>query len=158
MGDQPVARPLPAHRTAERKNKRTQISCLEWDSNPRTHDPSVRVGRRQFMSYTARPATVIGSYCVHCYKMSSDYSGTISVLKSDVTDLYAGIIQPFKVQWLYTCTSIYHLCNPQNVFLRFLGFSQYTAIVSLYGINRLIFVAETYCVSCDVRAEFIYIN
>jgi hypothetical protein len=34
--DQPVARPLPTHRTTQTQNKRTQRhSCLEWDSNPR---------------------------------------------------------------------------------------------------------------------------
>jgi hypothetical protein len=39
-GDQPVARPLPTHRT-QTQNKRTQYThpCLRWDS---THDPSVR--------------------------------------------------------------------------------------------------------------------
>jgi hypothetical protein len=47
-GDQPVARPLPTHRTTQTHNKRTQYRppCLEWDSNPRSQCPS---GRRQFM-------------------------------------------------------------------------------------------------------------
>jgi hypothetical protein len=35
-GDQPVARPLPTHRTAQTQNKRTQNPFLEWDSNPRS--------------------------------------------------------------------------------------------------------------------------
>jgi hypothetical protein len=36
-GDQPVARPLPKHRTIETQNKRTNRHlCLEWDSNPRS--------------------------------------------------------------------------------------------------------------------------
>jgi hypothetical protein len=36
-GDQPVARPLPTHRTKQTQNKRTQYRhpYLEWDSNPR---------------------------------------------------------------------------------------------------------------------------
>jgi hypothetical protein len=34
--DQPVARPLPTHRTTQTQNKRThKHTCLEWDSNPR---------------------------------------------------------------------------------------------------------------------------
>jgi hypothetical protein len=35
-GDQPIARPLPTHRTTQTQNKRTQYRhpCLEWDSNP----------------------------------------------------------------------------------------------------------------------------
>jgi hypothetical protein len=33
-GDQPVARPPPTHRTTQTKNKHTETSCLEWDSNP----------------------------------------------------------------------------------------------------------------------------
>jgi hypothetical protein len=35
--DQPVARPLPTHRTTQTKNKRThRHPCLECDSNPRS--------------------------------------------------------------------------------------------------------------------------
>jgi hypothetical protein len=42
--DQTVARPLPAHRTAQTQNKRTQYRypCLEWDSNPRSQRSSER--------------------------------------------------------------------------------------------------------------------
>jgi hypothetical protein len=36
--DQPVARPLPTHRTTQTQNKRTDIHAL---SGIRTHDPSV---------------------------------------------------------------------------------------------------------------------
>jgi hypothetical protein len=36
-GDQPVARPLPTHRTTQTQNKHTyRYPCLEWDSNPRS--------------------------------------------------------------------------------------------------------------------------
>jgi hypothetical protein len=37
-GGQPVAKPLPTHRTTQTQNKRTQYRhpCLEWDSNPRS--------------------------------------------------------------------------------------------------------------------------
>jgi hypothetical protein len=47
--DQPVARPLPTHRTTQTQNKRTQYRhpCLEWDSNPRSQRSSER---RQFMT------------------------------------------------------------------------------------------------------------
>jgi hypothetical protein len=45
--DQPVARPLPTHRTTQTQNKRThRHSCLEWHSNPRSQGSSER---RQFM-------------------------------------------------------------------------------------------------------------
>jgi hypothetical protein len=40
-GDQPVTRPLPAHRTAQTQNKLTDIHA---SSGIRTHDPSVRAG------------------------------------------------------------------------------------------------------------------
>jgi hypothetical protein len=48
MGDQPVARPLPTHRTTQTHNKRTQYShpCLGWDLNPRSQRSSER---RQFI-------------------------------------------------------------------------------------------------------------
>jgi hypothetical protein len=51
-GDQPDARPLPAHRINAHRH-----TCLEWDSNSRSQHSSER---RQFMPHTARPATVIG--------------------------------------------------------------------------------------------------
>jgi hypothetical protein len=52
--DQPVARPLPTHRTTHTQNKRTQYRhpCLDWNSNPWLQRSSER---RQFMPYTARP-------------------------------------------------------------------------------------------------------
>jgi hypothetical protein len=48
-GDQPVARPLPTHRTKQTQNKRTKYThpCVEWDSNPRSQRSSER---RQLMS------------------------------------------------------------------------------------------------------------
>jgi hypothetical protein len=45
----------------------------------------------------------------------------------------------------------------QCVFVCFVRFSQQTGIVSPNSINRLGFVAETSCVSCKVRTEFLYI-
>jgi hypothetical protein len=46
-GDQPVVRPLPAHRTAHKHRINThRHPCLEWDSNPWSQCSS---GRRQFM-------------------------------------------------------------------------------------------------------------
>jgi hypothetical protein len=46
--DQPVARPLPIHRTTQTQNKRAhRLSCLECDSNPRSQRPNER---KQFMT------------------------------------------------------------------------------------------------------------
>jgi hypothetical protein len=47
-GDQPVARPLPTHRTTQTQNKRTQYRypCLESDSKPGSRRSSEK---RQFM-------------------------------------------------------------------------------------------------------------
>jgi hypothetical protein len=46
--DQPVSRPLPAHRTTQTQYKSTQKHrCLEWDSNPRSQRSSER---RQLMA------------------------------------------------------------------------------------------------------------
>jgi hypothetical protein len=45
--DQPVARPLPSHRTTQIQNKCAhRHPCLEWDSNPRSQRSSER---RQFV-------------------------------------------------------------------------------------------------------------
>jgi hypothetical protein len=60
--DQPVARPLPTHRSTQTQNKHTHRQpCFEWDSNPRSKCLS---GRRQLMCVCA--ATVMGSsFCMH---------------------------------------------------------------------------------------------
>jgi hypothetical protein len=50
--DQPVARPLPTHRTTQTRYKRTQISMPRGVFSPRFHCSS---RRRQFMPQTAWP-------------------------------------------------------------------------------------------------------
>jgi hypothetical protein len=51
-GGQPVARPLPTHRTIQTQNKRTyKHPCLQWNSNRR---PQCSSGRRKFVHYTMR--------------------------------------------------------------------------------------------------------
>jgi hypothetical protein len=67
-GDQPVAMPLPTHRTTQIQNKRTRIHAL---SGIRTHDPSLSAGENG--SYL-RPRAP----CVRCTNMSTgELSGTI---------------------------------------------------------------------------------
>jgi hypothetical protein len=46
---------------------------------------------------------------------------------------------------------------PHSVFMRFVWISEQTAIISLYSINWLVFIAETECVYCAVRAGSLYI-
>jgi hypothetical protein len=42
---------------------------------------------------------------------------------------------------------------PHSVFMCFVWISEQTAIISLYSINWLVFITETECVYCAVRAE-----
>jgi hypothetical protein len=56
MGDQPVARPLPAHRTAQTQNKRTQTSMPQVRFEPTT--PVFK--RAKTVHDLDRAATVIG--------------------------------------------------------------------------------------------------
>jgi hypothetical protein len=49
------------------------------------------------------------------------------------------------------------ILTTQCIYMYFLQFSLSTATVSLDSINRFDFVAETQCVSCEVRTEFLYI-
>jgi hypothetical protein len=57
--DQPVARPLPTHRTAQTQNKGTHRHlCFDWDSNPGPHCSS------GFMPYTTRPLTSAAIYII----------------------------------------------------------------------------------------------
>jgi hypothetical protein len=61
-GDQPIAKPLPAHRTTGQHKHRINAhrhSCLKWDSNARSQSLS---GRRRFMPQTAPPLRSTGLY------------------------------------------------------------------------------------------------
>ena len=46
---------------------------------------------------------------------------------------------------------------PHSVFMCFVWISEQTAIISLYNINRLVFITETECVYCAVRTGYIII-
>jgi len=46
---------------------------------------------------------------------------------------------------------------PHNVFMCFMWISEQTAIISVYNINWLVFITETECVYCAVRAVILYI-
>ena len=60
-------------------------------------------------------------------------------------------------QWLLYAPQGLTLKNstfcPHTVFTCFVWISEQTAIISLYSINRLVFVTETECVYCAVRTE-----
>jgi len=45
---------------------------------------------------------------------------------------------------------------PHSVFMCFVWISEQTAIISLYSINWLVFITETECVYCAVRAGSLY--
>jgi hypothetical protein len=53
-GDQPVVRPLRAHRTAQTQNKRTQTSVPQVGFEPKS-------GQKQYLPQTARPLWSINS-------------------------------------------------------------------------------------------------
>jgi hypothetical protein len=44
---------------------------------------------------------------------------------------------------------------PHSEFMCFLWISEQTAIISLYSINWLVFITETECVHCAVRAVYL---
>jgi hypothetical protein len=47
---------------------------------------------------------------------------------------------------------------PHSVFMCFVWISEQTAIISLYSINWLVFITETECVYCAVRAEYLNVT
>jgi hypothetical protein len=64
MEAQPVARPLPTHRTTQTENKRAQTSMPRVGFEPTT--PAFK--RAKTVHALDRAATVIGEYCIHvCY-------------------------------------------------------------------------------------------
>jgi hypothetical protein len=75
MGDQPVARPLPTHRTTQTRNKKhTDIRAL---SGIRTHDASVRAGD--------------DSSCLRPRSDCDRLNNLLSVVKSKIIVNYIGI-------------------------------------------------------------------
>jgi len=46
---------------------------------------------------------------------------------------------------------------PHSAFMCFVRISESTAIISLYSINWLVFIAEMECVYCAVQTEYLYI-
>jgi hypothetical protein len=75
---------------------------------------------------------------------------------------YCNCTEPFQVRWLLyvppglTCSNS-AFC-PHSVFMCFVWISEQTAIISLYSINWLVFIAETECVYCTVRTESLRIS
>jgi hypothetical protein len=64
MNDQPIARPLPTHRTTQTQNKRThRYPCLEWDSNPPI--PAFEVAKT--VHALDHAATVTGNKILYVY-------------------------------------------------------------------------------------------
>jgi hypothetical protein len=60
MGDQPVARPLPAHRTAQTQNKRKQTSMPQLG-----FEPTIPVFERAKTVHASdRAATVVGDVLI----------------------------------------------------------------------------------------------
>jgi hypothetical protein len=67
MGDQPVARPLPAHKTAQTHNKRTQTSMPRMG-----FEPTIPMFEREKTVHALdRAATLIGFHPPHSLKIYS---------------------------------------------------------------------------------------
>jgi hypothetical protein len=67
MGDQPVARPLPEHRTTQTQNKRTQIS-MPWVG----FEPTIPASEREKTVHALdRAATVTGRFEIRASELQS---------------------------------------------------------------------------------------
>ena len=58
---------------------------------------------------------------------------------------------------LYYKSANFRFC-PHSVFMCFVWIWEQTAIISLYSINGQVFITETECVYCEVRAEYTVYN
>jgi hypothetical protein len=69
-------------------------------------------------------------------------------------------LQPSTAQWLLYVPPGLTFTNstfcPHSVFMCFVWISEQTAIISLYGINLLVFITETESVYSAVRTESLY--
>jgi hypothetical protein len=68
-------------------------------------------------------------------------------------------LKPPKAQWLLYVPPGLAFTNstfcPHSVFMCFVWISEQTAIISLHSINWLVFITETECVYCAVRAKYL---
>jgi hypothetical protein len=67
MGDQPITRPLPTHRTTQKQNKRTETTMLQVGFEPMT--PVVK--RMKAVRTLDRMPTVIGQMQLTVYNLKS---------------------------------------------------------------------------------------
>jgi hypothetical protein len=94
-GDQPVARPLPTHRTTQTQNKLTQTP-MPW-GGPETHDLSVPASEDSL----DRVATVIG-----CHGLS-----VRKYVQCLCTEFYLLILMNPQMQSFYYATTVMYLIN-----------------------------------------------
>jgi len=96
------------------------------------------------------------SSCFHISGMTS--ACCISCGRNPLLDSLLTVLVLNPLGWL--CTKRFNTqCTlwPLCVFMCFVWISEHTGIISLYGINWLVFITETESVYCAVRTECVYL-
>jgi hypothetical protein len=112
------------------------------------------------------PAVLSFDQCTMCFEWLWKQTAIISlhsinwlVFITETECVYCAV----RTGSLYTASSTFSnspFC-PHSVFMCFVWIWEQTAIISLYDINWLVFITETQCVYCAVRAECfttVYLN
>jgi hypothetical protein len=94
-GDQPVARPLPIHKTTQTQNKRTRTSMPQVG-----FELTIPVFERAKTVHALdRAVTVIGNFCISLYKCMYMLNTCLFVIDRSIDNL---------LNYALTCYSIYH--------------------------------------------------
>jgi hypothetical protein len=87
-GDQPVGRPIPAHRTAQTKNKRTQTSMPQVG-----FEPTIRVFEQ------AKTVHILDSVATLIGEVNYDDGSDISCMSTDAQNVRGHGVLSDNVQW-----------------------------------------------------------
>ena len=88
-----------------------------------------------------------------CYIVTS-----CSLLSTKISQEHAAFTPYIQVVTIYTASLTFTNSTfcPHSVFMCFVWIWEQTAIISLYGINWLVFITETECLYCAVRTVPLY--
>ena len=123
--------------------------------------------RFPFLNDMTPRSWVIGSRCYENVVVSKrqEPSNAASCRRSTETSAspqpkHKNLLQHFMCQQMKALLHEQHqrrnsAFSPHSAFMCFVGFSQYTAIISLYSINRLVFVMQVQCEFCEVETGFL---
>jgi len=109
-----------------------------------------------------RQVWLLGYYCAHHEnnlfgRNKWSLSRFVSFMRQYANDSFLTLCSPVVIICTTSVTFNNSSFSPRSVFMCFVWIWEQTAIISLYSINWLVFITETWCVYCAVRTGSFYI-